>query len=92
MAIIWEIEDVRVLDVATKAVSVTATRRDSAIPEEVKSYTVAYAIVGTSAQKLAVLDNIWAQHQAAISKQTTIDSFIGMLKVDAKANLEAREA
>lgn len=90
MAIIWNVK-ITVLDVATKSVSVTATRTDSESPNDVRTYTVLSAIIATTAQKLAVLDNIWLQHQTAITKQTAINAFIGTLEADAKANLEARE-
>ena len=90
MAISWETK-ITVLDVATKAVSVTSTRTDDADPDNPKTYAVAYAVINTSAQKLAVMDNIWAQHQAALTKQSTIDTFVGTLEADAKTNLEARE-
>jgi len=90
MAISWNLK-ISILDVATKAVSVTATRTDDTDPGNPKTYAVAYAIISSAAQKLDVLDNIWAQHQAAITRQTAIDNFIGDLEDAAKSNLEARE-
>jgi len=90
MAISWNV-DITVLDVVTKAVSVAATRTDDTDPDNPKSYAVLYAIIDTAPQKLAVMDNIWEQHQATTTKQTAIDAFIGSLESDAKANLEARE-
>lgn len=90
MAISWNVK-ITVLDVATKSVSVTATRTDSELPNDIRTYSVLSAIIVTPVQKLAVLDNIWLQHQVAITKQTTINAFIGALEADAKENLEARE-
>ncbi len=90
MAISWDVQ-INVLDVAAQAVSVTATRTDDADPTNPKTYSVAYAVITTSAQKLAVMDNIWSQHQAAVTKESAIGAFIGSLQADAKTNLEARE-
>ena len=91
MAVTWDVQ-ITVLDVATKAVSVAATRTDDSKPTEAKTYNVLYALIPTTAAKLAVLDNIWAQYQADKTRQAQIGAFIGALETDAKANLEAREA
>lgn len=90
MAISWDVQ-INVLDVAAQAVSVTATRTDDADPTNPKTYSVAYAVITTNAQKLAAMDNIWAQHQAALTEKSAVDAFIGTLEADAKTNLEARE-
>lgn len=90
MAITWELE-ITPIDVETQAVSVTATRTDDTLPDESKVYRVDHAVIVTAAQKTAVLDNIWNQHQNAITKQAQIDAFLGTLAANGKADLEARE-
>ena len=86
----WAVK-INVLDVDRKAVSVTATRTDDTDPDNPERYSVLYAVIDTAKQKTAVLDNIWAQHQANLLRKTQIDSFIGSLESQAKTNLEARE-
>lgn len=90
MAITWSVE-ITVLDVAKKAVSVVATRTDSADPTTAQAYNVLYALIATPAARVGVLDNLWAQHQARITRRAQIDALVGSLEADAKANLEARE-
>jgi len=90
MAVTWDVK-ITVLDVSKKAVSVTATRTDDAKPEKPKVYSVLYAVIDTTEQKIAVMDNIWAQHQSSINRDAQISAFVGNLELQANANLEARE-
>lgn len=88
--ITWDVK-ITVFAVAKKAVSIIATRTDDTNPDNPEIHNVLYAIIDTAAQKIAVLDNIWAHHEAYIQRQVLIDTFIGGLEIQAKTNLEARE-
>lgn len=90
MAISWEVE-ITPLSMADKTVSVHAIRTDSEDSDSPRAYDVAKAPIDTPAQKLAVMDEIWAKHQAALAKEATIAAFIDGLETQAKQNLEARE-
>lgn len=92
MAITWNFK-ITPIDVGKKVAGIIATRTDDTDPEniEVSSFAVLYAALKTQEQKLAVLDNIWAQHQASLIKDAAVDAFVGGLEQQAKDNLEARE-
>lgn len=89
MAIAWEVK-IGVLNVAEKRASITATRTDSADLDNPSFYSID-AIIATQAQKTAALNQIWAMHQASLSRQAQIDAVVGNLEAQAKDNLEARE-
>ena len=57
----------------------------------VETYGYSKVIIETTAQRVALLDIVWAEHLRAIMKQTAIDAFITDLEQLAKINLEARE-
>lgn len=90
MAITWDVK-INVLNVEKKAVSIIATRTDDTDPDNPEIHNVLYAIIETNAQKIAVMDNIWAHHEAYVQRKIQIDAFIGNLETQAKDNLEARE-
>ena len=62
MAITWQVKIIP-LNIGRKEISLTATYTDDTDPADVQtgSYTVLSAIIGTSQQKLDVMDNIWGQ-------------------------------
>lgn len=76
------------VDVDSKRADVSAVRVDGEVTE---SYKLKGAIIGTTLQRQAVLQQIWDSHLAAQTKQTAIDAFITNLEDTAKANLEGRE-
>jgi hypothetical protein len=89
--ITWEV-DIKIINVARKEVSVTATRTDdSTTPEGIRTYRIPGAVIQTAAQKTAVMDRIWAKHQDALSQESAAATVIGTLETQAKNNLEARE-
>ena len=90
MAITWKVT-ITPVSIATKTASIWAVRTDSMDPDNTRMYDVHRAIIDTSAQKIAVIDEIWAKHQAALSNEAMIDSFVSALETQAKSNLEGRE-
>ena len=90
MAITWDVK-ITPLDVARKEASIVATRTDSVDSTKTEIHTIITCLLATSAQKTAVLDNVWAMHLAYQAKQTAIVAYIGILETTAKTNLEARE-
>lgn len=90
MAITWELK-ITPIDIVNKKASVRAVRTDDANPDNPMSYTVAKATIDTQAQKLAVLDEIWAKHQAVLAHNVNVNEFVSALEELGKANLEARE-
>jgi len=95
MAVTWEVK-ITPIDVSTKSASITAVRNvaDDADPNiilETETHTIIQAIIGTSAQKAAVLNSIWDHHLAHKAKQIAIDNYLGGLEAAAKSNLESRE-
>ena len=92
MAAAWKV-DITPIDLERKEVRVSATRTDDTDPENVKieTHIVLSAIIDTTAQKLAVMDQIWEMHLADVVKQAQIAAIVDALEVQAVANLEARE-
>jgi len=92
MAVTWKV-DITPIDLERKEVRVSATRTDDTDPENVKieTHTVLSVIIDTTAQKLAVMDQIWEMHLADVVKQAQIAAIVDALEVQAVANLEARE-
>ena len=92
MAVTWEV-DITPIDLERKEVRVSATRTDDTDPENVKieTHTVLSVIIDTTAQKLAVMDQIWEMHLADVVKQAQIAAIVDALEAQAVANLEARE-
>lgn len=89
MAITWEVK-ITVISISAKEVSLVATRTNDATGD-VKTYRVSRAPIGTAAQKLAIMDEIWEKYQADFARESDIATFIGTLEIQAKNNLEARE-
>ncbi len=77
------------VNVAQKRVDVTATRDD--VSGGIETYSYSGVILETGSQRTALLNQIWADHEATVAKQATIDAFVSSLESDAKTNLEARE-
>jgi len=93
MAITWEVK-ITVLDYFQKHVSVTGTRTDSALPGDVRIYTVSPRHIDTTAQRSAVLNEIWAMRTVDVAldaKKTEFAPTIAALEAAGKANLESRE-
>lgn len=91
MAITWSVENLTVLDLPTRAISLTVKRVDDTKPLVTETIPVLFGTIATNAEKLALADNIWAHHLAYTDKQAQIDAFISTFKTDLKTNLEARE-
>ena len=89
MAITWNIK-ITVISISTKEISLVATKMDD-VTGDVKTYFVPKAPIGTAAQKIAIMDEIWEKYQVDLAKESDITTFIGTLEIQAKTNLEARE-
>lgn len=89
MAITWDVSITNV-NVAEKRADVSATRTDD-VTSDTETYKYSAVILETGPQRTAVLNQVWADHEAAVAKQTAIDAFVSSLETDAKTNLEARE-
>jgi len=63
MAITWDTK-ITPIDITNNVASVQGTRTDSEDAENPRTYNVPRAVIDTPAQKLAVMDEIWAKHQA----------------------------
>jgi len=87
--ITWEVEIIPQV-VEGKTAYINATRINSDDPENPKTYTVS-GWLGTSESRLALLDEIWAKHQAALAHDAQVEAFLEGLEEQAKANLEMRE-
>jgi hypothetical protein len=93
MAITWSVK-IAVLDYKDHHVTVSATRTDSADPENPKTYVIPWVHIDTTAQKSAALDAIWAQMTADIAYAAKVAAYaptVAALEAAAKTNLEARE-
>ena len=90
MAITWNVTRANV-NVPAKRADITFTRTDSEKPDHVWSKTYHQAIIGTSAERTALLNSAWAAWQAYASEQEAINAFLDNLEQLAKTNLEARE-
>ena len=76
------------LNIARKEASIVATRTDG---EDVRSFNIITALLATTKQKLAAVDDIWSQYLADNARRTAIEAFIGNLEASAKTALEAKE-
>ena len=93
MALSWELS-ITVLDYNQKHVSVSGTRTNTDEPDDIRTYTVSPRHIDTTAQQLAVLNEIWALYTADVildAKKVTFAPIIASLEAAGKANLEARE-
>lgn len=91
MAIVWELIP-SVIREDDFSVSVVAMRSDDADPSvPVTTYRVDKGYLETPEQQLAIVDEIWAKHQAALARISRVNTFLGTLTVTGKSNLEARE-
>lgn len=90
MAITWDTQITNV-NTSSKRADVTFTRTNT---ETNATWSCSYnqVILETTAQRLALLDVVWADWQKALAKETSIDGFIGSLEQSANSNLMAREA
>jgi len=78
------------LNVNRKEASIYASRVDDVTLEE-QHFHIDTAILNTSTQKVAALDQLWQMHLDYETKQAAIAAYIGSMEEDAKSNLEARE-
>ena len=92
MAITWGVK-ITILNIERREVSVKATRTDDTNPQniDVKTYMIPGALIATVAQKTAVIDEIWAYHQAALSKETQAAAIISNLENQTASALMAKE-
>ena len=90
MAITWDIK-ITPLNVERYEASVLATRTDSLDPTNVETHNIITCLLQTEAQKLAVLENLWASHLTWGERQAAIDAYVGDLETQAKIILEGRE-
>lgn len=93
MVITWAVK-ITVLDYAAKHITVTATRTDSAAPQDARTYVLTPRHIDTAAQRTAVLDEIWALRTVDVTldaKKAAFAPTVTNLEAAAKTNLEARE-
>ena len=90
MAISWDTQTSNV-NVASKRADVSFTRTDSEKPEDVFTVSFNQVILETNPQRLALLDQTWAEWQKEVTKRANIEAFITNLEQLANANLDARE-
>jgi len=92
MAITWELK-ITPINISTYEASIIAIRTDNTDSEniDIKIYTVPRAKIQTLAQQIAVADEIWDKHQAALASTVIIEAFTSGLEIAGKINLEARE-
>ena len=91
MAITWDI-DISNVDVSKKRADITFIRTDSESSLQPEVFSYRKAVIETSAQRAAILNQTWAKHLEEAADQDEIDAFITNLEQAGKANLEAREA
>ena len=90
MAISWDTQTSNV-NVASKRADVSFTRTDSEKPEDVFTVSFNQVILETTPQRLALLDQVWAEWQKELTKRANIEAFITNLEQLANANLVERE-
>jgi len=90
MAISWDTQTSNV-NVASKRADVSFTRTDSEKPEDVFTVSFNQVILETNPQRLALLDQVWAEWQKELTKRANIEAFITNLEQLANANLVERE-
>lgn len=90
MAISWDVK-ITPINISTYEASIVATRTDDTDPTTLKTYCVPRAIIKTVPQQIAVMDEIWAKHQAALAAGAVAAAFVTAKEVAGKSNLEARE-
>ncbi len=89
MSATWDTK-ITVISISAKVVSVCATRTDTTTGKT-STYYVARAVISTPAQKLAVINSLWDQHQEWVDRQTSIGNLISTLEADANDMLQDRE-
>lgn len=87
--ITWEVS-ISNVKVAQKRANVSAVRTDSE-SGATETYSFKNAIIGTTSERQAILQQVWDNHLAYTDKQAAIDTFITNLEITAKTNLEGRE-
>jgi len=90
MAITWEVK-ITSINLSTYEASIVATRTDDTEPGNPMVYDVPRATIETTPQQVAVMDEIWEKHQAALSSSAVVEAFVAAKEAAGKANLEARE-
>ena len=88
--ITWDTQ-ITVVNIVTKTISMTAIRTDDSDPDNPNVFTVRNRHINTAAEKIAIMDEIWAMHVASESRGEIIATLIGNLESQANTNLEARE-
>ena len=89
MAISWSVQITNV-NVLSKRANISFTRTDD-VTQETETYSFNSAIIGTGAERSALLDLVWDKHLEDDAKQAAVDAFITNLEQLAKSNLESRE-
>ena len=89
MAGTWDVA-ITVRDLATKEASVVATRTDSG-DASVQVIHISSALLATAAQKLGVLDAIWAEHLRRTTHDASIAAVVDGMEAQAKTALEGKE-
>ena len=90
MAISWN-TTISQVNVNSKRANVSFTRTDSVKPEDVFAMSYNQVILETTAQRLALLDQVWAEWLDELTKRSDNEAFITNIEQTANSNLDARE-
>lgn len=89
MAITWTITDIAPIDIDNFVASITAVRDDGM--GNINTYTVPRAIIETTEQQVAVMDEILVKRAKDKARLDAIADFIDSRKAAGKVYLEAND-
>ena len=90
MAVTWELK-ITPINISTYEASIVAIQTDSGDIDNPKIYIVHRAKIETPAQQLAVGQEIWAKHLAALAATAVVEAFVADAEAAGKQYLEAQE-
>ena len=90
MAISWDTQ-ISQVNVQSKRANVSFTRTDSEKPEDVFTKNYSQVIIETTAQRLALLDQVWTAWQQELTDRSNLAAFLTNMEQTANSNLDARE-
>ena len=89
MAVTWEITDITPIDIDKFTASITAVRDDG--EGEIRTYKVPLAVIETSEQQIAAMNEILAKRAEDKAKTEAIAAFVEDRKAAGKTYLEAND-
>jgi len=90
MAITWEVTILPISE-EDEIVRITGTATDDTDPNNSITVSVSNALIGTPQLELAALDILYTKYERALTKQTTINTWLAGKEAAAVTNLEARQ-